>query len=107
MKVKIRASLEVIFPEVCRVVEQHLKEEFPHLRYSYFVNTLKCEVLAMTYTLIELEVIDFREEWKRYNGHTIQCFIQNFAAYNCAMNGYTPAREITPHIILNISAQPA
>lgn len=99
-----RASLEIVFPEVCRVVKQHLQEEFSHLRYPYFVHTLKCEVMAMTYALIELEVIDFREEWKRYNEHAIQCFIQNFAVFNTVMNGYTPAREIEPLIVLNISA---
>lgn len=98
------ASLELTFPEVYRVVKQHLQEEFPHLQYPYFVNVLKCEVSAITYTLIEFEVVDFREEWKRYNEHTIQCFIQNFAVFNTVMNGYTPAREIEPLIILNISA---
>lgn len=98
------ASLELTFPKVYRAIEQQLKEEFPHLRYSYFARTLKCEAMSMTYALIKFEVVDFRKEWEHYNEHVIQCFIKNFATFNVTMNGYTPAKEIGPFIILNISA---
>ncbi|HAT68444.1 MAG TPA: hypothetical protein DCS20_02400 [Candidatus Yonathbacteria bacterium] len=97
-------SLELTFPKVYGAVLQHLQEAFPHLRYFYFERTLRCEAISMTYALIEFEVVDFRKEWEHYNEHFIQCFIQNFAVFNTVMNGYTPAKEIEPHIILNISA---
>src|SRR3989339_2238391 len=100
----VSASLELIYPKVFWAIKRHLQEEFPHLRYPFFERTLKCEAVSMTYTLIEFEVVDFRKEWEHYNEHFIQCFIQNFAVFNTVMNGYTPAKEIEPHIILNISA---
>ncbi len=67
MRIKIKAgsALAYVFPEIYRVAKEQLLEENPYWRHSYFSGLLERKVKALTYSLIEFQIVDFREEWKR------------------------------------------
>lgn len=95
-------TINLLFPELYQFIEECVLDEFPHLRYEYFEKRKEREVSELAYAIVLFEVVHFDDEWLRYNEQNVQRFVKNFAVFNNAMN-QTPALEVDPFVILNIS----
>lgn len=96
-------AVHTTFPEICEIVDECITEEFPYLNQEYFQKLRFREVAEIAYSLICFEVVDFRDEWVRYNRQYIQMFVREFGTLNDNLKGYTEAHELIPLIILHIA----
>ncbi len=99
----VYSSLHEIFPDICDVIDKCLVREYPYLKHNYLVGMRAREVSKIAYALILFGIIDFRDEWTKYNMQYAQCFAENLMIFNTVMNE-TPANEVCPFVIMNISS---
>lgn len=95
--------VSLIYPEITTEVADCVIERFPHLQQHYLALMLEREVSELVISLLAFEIVDFRDEWVKYNRQVVQCFVRNYCVFNMTMN-HTPAEEVDPFVIMNISA---
>ncbi len=95
------SPLHEIFPDICGVIDKCLVHKYTYLKH----NDLKCvrerEVSEIVYALIFFGLIDFSDEWSKYNLLYAKCFIENFLIFNDVMDE-TSAIDVCPFVIMNI-----